>query len=393
MQRSTDRILTTHAGSLPRPDDLLTMMRAKFRGEAFDETAYAACVRGAVGEIVRKQLDLGIDIVSDGEMGKQSFLTYVGDRLGGFEPDLDRPPGSPFAQSREFKSFPEFYAWLGRTMPSPATGVTRLACTGPVTYQGHAQVRSDIDNLKAALAGVEVTDAFLPAISPASIEDWQRNKYYKTTEEYLYAIADAMREEYKAIVDAGLLLQIDDPMLATCYVMYASMSLEECRKWIGLRIEVLNHALRDIPREKIRWHTCYGINIGPRVHDLQLKDVVDLFVKIKAGALSFEAANPRHEHEWRVWKNAGLAPGTILIPGVVTQSSVLVEHPELIADRIERFAEVVGRENVIAGTDCGFGTFAGSEEIHPSVVWAKFEALSKGARIAADRLWRRSAAA
>ena len=242
-------------------------------------------------------------------------------------------------------------------------------------------------------AGVEVAEAFLPAISPASIEDWQRNKYYKTTEEYLYAIADAMREEYKAIVDAGLLLQIDDPMLATCYVMYASMSLEDCRKWIALRIEVLNHALRDIPREKIRWHTCYGINIGPRVHDLQLKDVVDLFVRIKAGALSFEAANPRHEHEWRVWKNAGLAPGTILIPGVVTQSSVLVEHPELIADRIERFAETVGRENVIAGTDCGFGTFAGSEEIHPSVVWAKFEALSEGARIAADRLWRRSAAA
>jgi 5-methyltetrahydropteroyltriglutamate--homocysteine methyltransferase len=314
-------------------------------------------------------------------MGKQSFLTYVGDRLGGFEPDTDRPPGSPFAQSREFLSFPEFYAWLGKTMPSPATGVIRLACTGPVTYKGHAQVRADIDNLKAALASSKVADAFLPAISPAS------------TEEYLYAIADAMREEYKAIVDAGLILQIDDPMLATCYVMYAGMSLEDCRKWIALRIEVLNYALRDIPREKIRWHTCYGINIGPRVHDLQLKDVIDLFVTIKAGALSFEAANPRHEHEWRIWKNAGLEPGTILIPGVVTQSSVLVEHPELIADRIERFADVVGREDVIAGTDCGFGTFAGSEEIHPSVVWAKFEALAEGARIASDRLWRRRPAA
>jgi 5-methyltetrahydropteroyltriglutamate--homocysteine methyltransferase len=393
MQRSADRIITTHAGSLPRPADLLTMMRGRLRGEVIDEAAYATRLRSAVAEIVRKQVELGIDVVSDGEMSKPSFLTYVGDRLAGFEPDRDAPPGSPFAKSREFKAFPEFYEWLGRVMPSPATGVTRLACTGPVSYKGHAQVRIDIDNLKAALAGVQVAGAFIPAISPSSIEDWQRNKYYKTTEEYLYAIADAMREEYKAIVDAGFLVQIDDPMLATCYVMYANMSLQDCRKWIALRIEVLNHALRDIPRELVRWHTCYGINIGPRVHDLQLKDVVDLFVKIKAGALSFEAANPRHEHEWRVWKDAGLADDTVLIPGVVTQSSVLVEHPELVADRIERFAQVVGRTNVVAGTDCGFGTFAGSEEIHPSVVWAKFEALAEGARLATERLWKRRPAA
>jgi 5-methyltetrahydropteroyltriglutamate--homocysteine methyltransferase len=393
MHRSADRILTSHAGSLPRPADLLEMMRSSQRGEAVDASAYEACIRRSVADIVRKQVDFGVDVVSDGEMSKPSFLTYVSDRLGGFEPDTDRPPGSPFANSRELKAFPEFYAWLARTMPSPALGVTRIACTGPVTYKGQAKVKADIDNLKAALKGASVTDAFIPAIAPASVEDWQRNKYYKTTEEYLYAIADAMSEEYKAIVDAGFLVQIDDPMLATCYVMYSDMSLEDCRKWIALRIEVLNHALRDIPREKIRWHTCYGINIGPRVYDLQLKDVVDLFVKIKAGALSFEAANPRHEHEWRDWKQAKFTEPTILIPGVITQSSVLVEHPELIADRIERFAQVVGRENVIAGSDCGFGTFAGSDEIHPSVVWAKFEALAEGARLASARLWGRAQAA
>jgi 5-methyltetrahydropteroyltriglutamate--homocysteine methyltransferase len=394
MQRSTDRILTTHAGSLPRPAGLLGMMRARQRGEAVDQDAYDRTVSGAVADIVQKQVELGVDVVTDGEMSKPSFLTYVNDRLGGFEPDKDAPRGSPFAKSREFRDFPEFYEWMARAMPNPAAaGLVRAACTGPVSYKGHALVKKDIENLKAALKGRNAAEAFLPALSPSSIEDWQRNTYYRTTEEYLYAIAEAMREEYRAIVDAGLLVQIDDPMLATCYVMYSNMSLEDCRRWIGLRIEVLNHALRDIPREKIRWHTCYGINIGPRIHDLQLKDVVDLFVKVKAGALSFEAANPRHEHEWRVWKESKLDEGTILIPGVITQSSVLVEHPELIADRLERFAEVVGRENVMAGTDCGFGSIAGTEEIHPSVVWAKFQAMAEGARLAGDRLWKRKSAA
>jgi 5-methyltetrahydropteroyltriglutamate--homocysteine methyltransferase len=393
VNRSVDRIVTTHAGSLPRPADLLGMVRARLQGETIDEGVYQARVRKAVADIVKQQVDLGIDVLSDGEMSKPSFLTYVGDRLGGFEPDPDAPKASPFAKSREFQAFPEFYEWLGRSMPSPAVRVGRIVCTGPVTYKGHAHLKVDIDNLKSALNSLRVADAFIPAISPSSVEDWQRNKYYKSSEDYLYAIADAMREEYKAIVNAGLILQIDDPMLATCYVMYANMTLADCRKWIELRIDVLNHALRGIPREKVRWHTCYGINIGPRLHDLQLKDVIDLFVKINAGALSFEAANPRHEHEWRLWKDAELQSGTILIPGVITQSNVLVEHPELIADRIERFAQVVGRENVIAGTDCGFGTFAGSDEIHPSVVWAKFRALAEGARIASERLWKRQPAA
>lgn len=393
MKRSTDRILTTHAGSLPRPDDLLQMIRGKVAGRPIDDGAFAACVRRAVGDIVRRQVECGIDIVNDGEMGKPSFLTYVGERLAGFEPDPQAPKASPFANSREFKAFPEFYAWAARVMPSPAAGAVRLACTGPVAYKGRQHIQADLENLKAAVQGLNVTEVFVPAISPASIEDFQKNRYYRTSEEYLFALADAMREEYRAIVDAGFLLQIDDPLLATCYVMYSDMTLAQCRAWGEQRVEALNHALRDIPREKIRWHTCYGINIGPRVHDLNLKDMVDVFLKVKAGAYSFEAANPRHEHEWRVWESVKLPDGAILIPGTITHSSVLVEHPELVADRIVRFAGVVGRENVIAGADCGFATFAGSEEIHASVVWAKFQALAEGARLATERLWGRARAA
>jgi 5-methyltetrahydropteroyltriglutamate--homocysteine methyltransferase len=228
----------------------------------------------------------------------------------------------------------------------------------------------------------------MPAISPTSVEDWQRNRYYKTQEEFLFAIAEAMHEEYKAIVDAGFILQIDDPHVATYYVIRSDLSVEQVRKWAEVRIEALNHALRDLPRDRVRWHTCYGINIGPRVHDLELKHFVDLMLKVRAGAISFEAANPRHEHEWRVWESVKLPQDTVLIPGTITHSSVLVEHPELVAERIVRFAKIVGRENVIAGADCGFGTFAGSEEIHESVVWAKFDALVEGARIATKQLWR-----
>jgi 5-methyltetrahydropteroyltriglutamate--homocysteine methyltransferase len=393
MQRSKDRILTTHVGSLPRPGDLLELIRAKLAGAGVDESAFAATARRAVADVVRKQLACGLDVINDGEMSKPSFMTYVAERLSGFSPDPDAPRESPFAGSREFKAFPEFYAWFSRVMPSPAVRAVRLACTGPVSYRGHARLRADIDNLKAGLNGLNPVEVFVPAISPASIEDFNKNKFYKTTEEYLFALAEAMREEYRAIVDAGFILQIDDPMLATCYVMYSDMSIDQCRKWAELRVEALNHALRGIPREKVRWHTCYGINIGPRVHDLPLKDMIDIFLKVRAGAFSFEAANPRHEHEWRVWQETKLPEEIVLIPGVITHSSVLVEHPELVAERIMRFAGIVGRENVIAGADCGFATFAGSEEIHPSVVWAKFEALAEGARIASKQLWRSAAAA
>jgi 5-methyltetrahydropteroyltriglutamate--homocysteine methyltransferase len=248
-------------------------------------------------------------------------------------------------------------------------------------------VQADIDNLRAALAGVQVEEAFIPAISPSNVEGRQKNHYYETDEEYLFAIAEAMHEEYRAIVDAGFLVQIDDPRLVTYYIMSPRSTVAECRAWAEVRVEALNHALRGIPRDRVRFHTCYSINMGPRVHDMQLKDIVDVILKVRAGAYSFEAANPRHEHEWRVWEGVTLPQDAVLIPGVITQSTVLVEHPELVAQRIERFASVVGRENVIAGADCGFATFAGSTEIHPTVAWAKLQALAEGARLATRRLW------
>ena len=382
MERSTSRILTTHAGSLPRPADLLEMAR-----RPHDGAAYAARVRRAVADIVREQVEHGLDVIDDGEMSKPSFITYVTERLSGFTRSTEA--GSlPWAGSKEVTAFPEFYAPMLRESPNAAA--PRFACTGPITYIGQAQVQADIANLKAALADVAATEAFIPAISPSNVEGRQKNLYYKTEEEYLFAIADAMREEYRAIVEAGLLLQIDDPRLVTYWILEPSLSLAECRAWCRARVEALNHALRDIPEDRVRFHTCYGINMGPRVHDMELKDVVDIILSIRAGAYSFEAANPRHEHEWRVWQDAKLPDGKILIPGVITQSSMLVEHPELVADRIERFAGVVGRERVIAGSDCGFATFAGSMEVHPSIVWAKLAALAEGARLASRRLWGRA---
>ena len=350
--------------------------------KAFDAPAAATQLRAAVADIVRKQAELGIDVIDDGEYGKPSFVSYINERLGGYEVDTVAGPRNQWASSREGLSFPEFYA-----QTHVASRHTHMVCTGPITYKGHAPLKRDIDNLKAALKAVQVEEVFMPAISPSNIEDWQRNAYYKTQEEYVFAIAEAMREEYRAIVEAGFLLQIDDPRLVTYYIIHPEASVADCRKWAEIRVEALNHALRDIPIEKIRFHTCYGINMGPRVHDMELKDIVDIILKIRAGAYSFEAANPRHEHEWKVWKNVKLPEGKILIPGVISHSTVLVEHPELVADRIVRFAGVVGRENVIAGSDCGFATFAGSKEVHPSIVWAKLKALSDGARIASRELW------
>jgi 5-methyltetrahydropteroyltriglutamate--homocysteine methyltransferase len=383
MQRSTERILTTHAGSLPRPRDLLGLVRSRARGERIDETAYQARLRQAVGEIVRKQAALGIDVVDDGEFGKPSFVTYVRERLGG----LTRQEGerqSPWIRSREAISFPEFYrAQAGAVNARQAL----MACTGPITYRGHKELQTDLDNLKAALAGVDVTEVFVPSISPSNIEDWNKNQYYKTPEDYLHAIGEAMRQEYQAIVAAGFLVQIDDPQLVTHYVVNPTATVEQCRRWAQIHVEALNHAIRGIPREKIRYHTCYGINMGPRIHDMEAKDIIDIVLKINAGAFSFEASNPRHEHEWTVWEQAKIPDGAVLIPGVISHSTILVEHPELIAQRIARYANIVGRQNVIAGSDCGFATFAGSEEVHESIVWAKFDALGKGARIASRQLW------
>jgi len=381
MKHSTERILTTHAGSLPRPPDLLNLIQGE-GAKALDQTANAARLRAAVGEVVRKQTELGIDVIDDGEYGKPSFVSYINERLGGYEVDTVSGPRNQWMTSREGLSFPDFYA-----QTHPASTHTHMVCTGPITYKGYGRLKRDIDNLKAALNGVKPEEVFMPAISPSNIEDWQKNTYYKSTEEYIFAIADAMREEYEAIVAAGFLVQIDDPRLVTYYIIHPEASIADCRKWAEVRVEVLNHALRNIAPEKIRFHTCYGINMGPRIHDMELKDVVDIILKIRAGAYSFEAANPRHEHEWKVWKSVKLPEGKILIPGVISHSTVLVEHPELVAERIVRYAGVVGRENVIAGSDCGFATFAGSKEVHPSIVWAKFKALADGARLASKELW------
>ncbi|MGC1777289.1 MAG: cobalamin-independent methionine synthase II family protein [Xanthobacteraceae bacterium] len=383
MKHSTERILTTHAGSLPRPADLLDLVQTS-GAKAFDQAGNATQLRDAVNDVVRKQTELGIDVIDDGEYGKPSFVSYINERLGGYDIDTKAGPRNQWMTSREGRSFPEFYA-----QTHPASTHTHMICTGPITYKGHAQLKRDIDNLKAALKGVDAEDVFMSAISPSNIEDWQKNAYYKSQEEYVFAIAEAMRDEYKAIVDAGFLVQIDDPRLVTYYIIHPETSIADCRKWAEVRVEALNHALRDIPPEKIRFHTCYGINMGPRIHDMELKDIVDIVLKIRAGAYSFEAANPRHEHEWKVWKNVKLPDGKILIPGVISHSTILVEHPELVAQRIMRYAAVVGRENVIAGSDCGFATFAGSKEVHPSIVWAKFKALSDGAWIASKELWGR----
>jgi 5-methyltetrahydropteroyltriglutamate--homocysteine methyltransferase len=388
MKRSTDRILTTLAGSLPRPDDLLDMIVARSRGDKVDETKFAARVRKAVADVVRRQVETGVDIIADGEMGKSSFLTYVTDRLGGFEIDKAPPKGSPFAQSREFKAFPEAYEDLARGT-RPPQGLVRMICTEPIIYKGQKQLQQDLDNLKAALQGLNPAEVFVPSVSPTSLADFNPNRHYKSDEAYLQALAEAMHEEYKAIVEAGFLLQIDDPHLATYYVLHPELSIDQVRRWAGACVEALNHALRGIPEDKIRWHTCYGINMGPRVHDMELKDLVDIVLNVRAGAYSFEAANPRHEHEWRIWSSIKLPEGKILIPGVITHSNVLVEHPELVADRIAQYASVVGRENVIAGSDCGFASTAETKELHPTVIWAKLAALVDGARIATKRLWSR----
>jgi 5-methyltetrahydropteroyltriglutamate--homocysteine methyltransferase len=388
VKHSTDRILTTHIGSLPRLPRLVELMQAKQTGQPADPQTYAATVKEAIEDTVKKQIELGIDIIDDGEQSKTGFVSYVNERLAGFEPNQGRAPGV-WTGSREALAFPDFY--------KPAPGAAgravshRWVCTGPVTYKGQAQLKTDLDNLKAAVKGKTIADVFVPAASPASVEGWQTNSYYKSDEEYLNAISDAMRVEYQAIVDAGFIVQIDDPFLVTYYVQNPDKSVADCRKWAEPRIAAMNRALAGIPEDKIRHHTCYGINMGPRVHDMEMKDIADMVVTIRAGAYSFEFGNPRHEHEWRVWEKVKLPQGKVLIPGVISHTTVLVEHPELIADRIGRFAKIVGRENVIAGADCGFGTQAmATPEIHPSIVWAKLQALVEGSRLASKQLWGRA---
>ena len=388
MRTSTDRILTTHVGSLPRPDDLIAVMLAEDRGEAVDAAAYDEALKRAVRDVVQKQLDLGVDVVDDGEFSKRGFAVYAHERLAGLESTGTIRP-SPWAESRESQAFPEFYEPSTRPRDgAPTPSNAQMACTGPIAYKGQALLERDLANLKDAVAAAGVEEAFVPAISPSDIAGNQINEHYDSDDALLYAIADAMNVEYRAIVDAGFILQIDDPRLINYYVKNPDLSVEDCRRWAESQVEAINHSLDGIPEDRVRYHTCYGINMGPRVHDMELKDFVDIVLKIKAQAYSFEAANPRHDHEWRIWEDVDLPAGKFLIPGVITHSSVLVEHPELVADRLMRYAGAVGRERVMAGGDCGFGTQAMAEpEIHPTIVWAKFEAMVEGARLASERLW------
>ena len=386
MKRSQDRILVTHVGSLPRPAELLDLLLARDNGEPYDAQRLDALQARGVSEIVRRQVELGIDVVNDGELGKTSFLTYVNTRLGGLEPRTSTG-AAPWATSREAQAFPEYYAWAAKANPSGAAAALHLAATGPVTYTGMDALATDIGHLKAAVAEHGAAEAFMPSISPTNVEGWQANEYYGSDEEFLFAIAEAMREEYRAIIDSGLLLQIDDPGLVTQYTMRPGWSVEDVRAWGSVRVDALNQALRGLPADRIRFHTCYSINQGPRQFELGLEDVIDLVLRINAGAYSFEAANPRHEHEWRVWKQADLPGQTLLIPGFITNSSVMIEHPDTVADRIVRYAETVGRERVLAGADCGFASFAANVEFMPEIVWAKLEALAEGARRASERLW------
>ncbi len=385
MKRSTDRIFITHAGSLARPKDLLEMMDAKLRGFPYDEAAYAKRIRSAVAEVVRRQVECGIDIVTDGEQSKPSFNAYLIERLTGFEPvGSSEERVAARMQTDEARAFPEYYEkYFAEHMCG--VGPNRpVVCTGPITYQGQNLVRADIDNLKAALSGLHPEEVFMPAIAPGFFT----NQYYRSDEEFQYALAEALRVEYQAIVDAGFILQIDDPSLTRLYRTDPSFTVAQRARDAELYIDALNHALRGIPPQKIRYHTCYGINEGPRLFDIPLKAIIGLMLKVNAEAISFEAANPRHEHEWRLWEEVKLPPGKILIPGVITQSSNIVEHPELVAERICRFAKLVGRENVIGGSDCGFSSQATfTPEIHPTVVWAKFKALAEGAAIATRQLW------
>ena len=391
MKNSSDRILTTHVGSLPRPPALIEAIVAQDRGVAIDRDAYEATLKAAVVEVVAKQVALGVDIVDDGEFSKRGFSVYANERLAGYEA-RPKPLGVPWAGSREALAFPEFYEATRPHGAGAIAQVDELVCTGPVTYMGQAQLDRDLANLRAAVDASGAQEAFVPAISPVDVAGNQKNEHYPSEQAFLYAVADAMNQEFRAIVDAGFILQIDDPHLVTHYVKTPDLELAEYRKWVEVQIEAINYALKGVPEDRVRYHTCYGINIGPRVHEVELGWVLDSVLKVNAGAYSFEAANPRHEHEWQLWKDTKLPAGKILIPGVITHSSVLVEHPELVAERIERFAGLVGRDNVIAGGDCGFGTQASATpEVHPSIVWAKFEALAEGARIATERLWGRAA--
>jgi 5-methyltetrahydropteroyltriglutamate--homocysteine methyltransferase len=393
MRHSIDRILTTHVGSLIRPAPLLPFIGAKQRGQPYDEQAYATCLKDSVAEIVERQKAAGIDVPSDGEFGKSiSWSQYALERLSGFERRPVSPGKGRFARGADRIRFAEFYAELDAGDGPPATAgaaVGEAVCVAPIRYTGHAEVQRDIANFKTALERAGVEEGFLPVAAPASVIPDRRNEYYKTEEAMLEAIADAMRDEYRAIVDAGLLLQLDDARAAVTYDrMVPPASFADYRRWLELQVETINRATDGIPTDRIRYHVCWGSWPGPHTSDVPLKDIVDLVLRVRAGAYLIEGANPRHEHEWRVWEKAKLPQGRILVPGVISHATNVVEHPELVAERVVRYARVLGRENVVAGTDCGFAQGPFHRRVHPSIMWAKLEALAEGARLASRELWR-----
>jgi 5-methyltetrahydropteroyltriglutamate--homocysteine methyltransferase len=383
MKRSTDRILTTHVGSLARPHELLDTLKERENGRPYDAALLDRQVTEAVADRVRLQVESGIDIVTDGEMSKVSFLGYIKDRLGGFDADSGETRMAPSWQ-QEVDDFPEYYADYFKKYSAAIAPLRRIICRGPVTYVGQKLLQTDIDNLKAATASFDVADVFMPSTGPSG---FGRNEYYATHEEYLHAVAEALREEYLAIVDAGFVLQVDDPLLIDI-LSDPSREEGEREKLAWVHVEAINHALRGIPAESIRHHTCYGLNHGPRIHDIPLIEAVPYMLAINAGANSFEVANPRHYHEWQIWEDVDVPEGRILLPGLIGHATNYVEHPEFIADYIVKYAGIVGRENVIASADCGFSSRATySPEVHPTVVWPKFRALADGAALATKQLW------
>jgi 5-methyltetrahydropteroyltriglutamate--homocysteine methyltransferase len=396
MKTSTDRILTTHVGSIPRPESVRALLRARVGGQRIDEAELAARAAEAVTDVVRRQAEVGLDVVSDGEMSKTSFLAYTDDRLTGFVPAAGGadPSAAPtdagfwtrrVDSRREWRAFREYYTdYLPREMPlaSPPT-----VCQGPIAYKGQALIEKDLATFKAALRGATVAEAFVPAIAPAMVGRGQ-NRYYKSEEEYVFAIAEALRTEYRAIVDAGFVLQIDDPGLGETWdMLIPAPPLEDYRRMQARNIDALNHALDGIPEDRVRYHLCWGSWQGPHQHDLGLRDVVDLVLRVKAQAYSIEAATPRHSYEWRVWEDVKLPEGKVLIPGVIAHTTAVVEHPETVAERLMTYARLVGRERVMAGADCGFAQGALFQRQHPTIMWAKFQALVEGARLASRRLW------
>jgi len=384
MLYSTDRIMTAHAGSLPRPDDLRAMVVAKANGETYDTGALDRRLKSAVAETVRHQAQCGLDCVNDGELSKANFTDYVRWRIAGY---VGRPSAGVRRLSitaRDETKFAGYFAANPRARPVGPP--TMPVCVEKLRYTGQADLAADLANFKAALDGVNVAEAFLPANSPGTIEHWLANEFYKSDEEFVFAIADVMHEEYQAIVDAGFVLQIDDPDLPDGWNCLPDITLPDYRKYATIRVDALNHALAGIPKEKVRLHVCWGSHHGPHHDDVPLRDIIDLIFRVQAGSFSIEASNPCHEHEWRVFEEAKLPAGATLVPGVVGHCTDFIEHPDLVAERLVRYARLVGRENVLAGTDCGIGTRVG----HPSICWAKFEALAEGARRATKILWGRN---